>query len=275
MDAIERGKKPVVALLVLITSRPAILSLAAVQTKCDESFRVAAVAEVGVQSNYQRPGKHPGRRRSIPRRGRRSQGCHYDLLRLIGTLLPPLDPLSSLPASSSSSSSSMRRHTHNNNKKRQTWAAAAPTCYSLPFLCRPPSTAVVYTDMYTQMDRCITGPTRVRLARVCAASLYFFYKYIFCTQPSHFLRLLNPLCCSRINECFGQHLPLNSLTVSFSKLPFLFVSSSEQQPIASFRFACDFLYVVRTLLADEQKLRGAKTCIGLARVYCLLKGWQF
>ena len=110
-------KKPVVALLVLITSRPAILSLAAVQTKCDESFRVAAVAEVGVQSNYQRPGKHPGRRRSIPRRGRRSQGCHYDLLRLIGTLLPPLDPLSSLPASSSSSSSSMRRHTHNNKKK--------------------------------------------------------------------------------------------------------------------------------------------------------------
>ena len=117
MDAIERGKKPVVALLVLITSRPAILSLAAVQTKCDESFRVAAVAEVGVQSNYQRPGKHPGRRRSIPRRGRRSQGCHYDLLRLIGTLLPPLDPLSSLPASSSSSFSSMRRHTHNNKKK--------------------------------------------------------------------------------------------------------------------------------------------------------------
>ena len=119
MDAIERGKKPVVALLVLITSRPAILSLAAVQTKCDESFRMAAVAEVGVQSNYQRPGKHPGRRRSIPRRGRRSQGCHYDLLRLIGTLLPPLDPLSSLPASSSSSSSSssMRRHTHNKKKK--------------------------------------------------------------------------------------------------------------------------------------------------------------
>ncbi len=107
----------------------------------DESFRVRRLGRGSQTHNV----LGNITKRSIPRRGSCSQGCHYDLLRLIGTYslsarstLARPQYLSSSLFSIPPSSSSSYTHSHTlcvgTQRKKEKNLGTKATCYSLRFL---------------------------------------------------------------------------------------------------------------------------------------------